>query len=156
RLHATTYSNAPVIPSGARDLAIAHPPHKQRSVINQLVGSFTWFRTTLRHDEGLIRLHDDESQLSRALYRCHNSLERRLWFHGNASARSFTKKHNVDRLVYYERFDRPSDAISREKEIKGWRREKKNDLVLRLNPKWQDLGEKLFAGHRRGPSLRSG
>jgi putative endonuclease len=85
-----------------------------------------------------------------------NSLERRLWFHGNTSARSFTGRYKVDRLVYYERFDRARDAISREKEIKAWRREKKNDLVQKLNPKWEDLGEKLFRDRRRGPSLRSG
>src|SRR5206468_7982469 len=85
-----------------------------------------------------------------------NSLERRLWFHRNVSPRSFTKKYRVDRLVYYETFRNPRDAISREKEIKGWRREKKNDLVRRLNPKWEDLGEKLFSDRRRGPSLRSG
>jgi putative endonuclease len=73
-----------------------------------------------------------------------NSLERRLWFHNNTSKRSFAKRYSVDCLVYFERFDRARDAISREKEIKGWRREKKNDLVQKLNPKWEDLGEKLF------------
>jgi putative endonuclease len=77
-----------------------------------------------------------------------NSLERRLWFHANVSPRSFTKRYKVDRLVYYERFDSPRDAISREKEIKGWRREKKNDLVRTLNPKWEDLGERLFGDRR--------
>jgi putative endonuclease len=71
------------------------------------------------------------------------SLERRLWFHGNAAVKSFTNRYKVNRLVYFERFDNPRDAISREKEIKGWRREKKNDLVRRLNPKWEDLGEQL-------------
>ena len=71
------------------------------------------------------------------------SLERRLWYHGNAAVKSFTNRYKVDRLVYFERFDNPRDAISREKEIKGWRREKKNDLVRRLNPKWEDLGEQL-------------
>jgi putative endonuclease len=71
------------------------------------------------------------------------SLERRLWFHGNAAVKSFTNRYKVDRLVYFERFDNPRHAISREKEIKGWRREKKNDLVRRLNPKWEDLGERL-------------
>jgi putative endonuclease len=81
-----------------------------------------------------------------------NSLERRVWFHANTGKRTFTKRYNADRLVYYERFDRARDAISREKEIKGWRREKKNDLVRRLNPKWEDLGEKLFGARRRGPS----
>ncbi len=77
-----------------------------------------------------------------------NSLERRLWFHRSVSPRSFTKKYRVDRLVYYETFNNPRDAISREKEIKGWRREKKNDLVRKLNPKWEDLGEKLFRDRR--------
>jgi putative endonuclease len=54
------------------------------------------------------------------------------------------KKYNVDRLVYYEVYSDPRDAIAREKQIKGWRREKKNALVERLNPKWEDLGQQLF------------
>ena len=73
-----------------------------------------------------------------------NSLESRLWFHGNASPRSFTKRCKLDRLVYYEEFDNPRDATAREKEIKRWRREKKNELVRTLNPKWEDLRLKLF------------
>jgi putative endonuclease len=85
-----------------------------------------------------------------------NSLERRLWFHRNVSPRSLTKRYKADRLVYYERFDRARGAISREKEIKGWRREKKNELVRTLNPKWEDLGKQLFGNRMRGPSLRSG
>ena len=84
------------------------------------------------------------------------SLERRVWFHANTNEQSFTKRYNVDRLVYYERFDRARDAISREKEIKGWRREKKNELVQKLNPKWQDLGVRSFHAGRGAPSLRSG
>jgi putative endonuclease len=73
-----------------------------------------------------------------------NSLESRLWFHANNEGRSFTKRYKIDRLVYYESYDDPRDAISREKEIKGWRREKKNDLVRRLNPKSEDLGKKYI------------
>jgi putative endonuclease len=73
-----------------------------------------------------------------------NSLVRRLWFHANARKESFTKRYKVDRLVYYESFNHPRDAISREKEIKGWRREKKNNLVRTLNPKWEDLGKKYI------------
>ena len=73
-----------------------------------------------------------------------NSLERRVWFHRNNTVKSFTKTYKVDRLVYYEQFNEASDAISREKEIKGWRREKKNQLVQTLNPKWKDLGLELF------------
>jgi putative endonuclease len=67
-----------------------------------------------------------------------NSLESRLWFHGKAPGRSFTKRYKLDRLVYYEEFDDPADAIVREKEIKRWRREKKNELVRTLNPKLFD------------------
>ena len=73
-----------------------------------------------------------------------NNLESRLWFHADNSSRSFTKRYKVDRLVYFESFDDPRDAISREKEIKRWRREKKNELVRTLNPKWEDLGKKYI------------
>jgi len=50
----------------------------------------------------------------------------------------------VDRLVYYD----VRAAIAREKEIEKWRREKKNDLVHKLNPKGEDLGKKLFFDRR--------
>jgi putative endonuclease len=77
-----------------------------------------------------------------------NSLEQRLWFHQNTPKRSFVRRYNVDRLVYYESFDRPQDAISREKEIKGWGREKKNNLVRTKNPRWEDLRQRLFGDRR--------
>ena len=73
-----------------------------------------------------------------------NSLEVRLWFHANAGAKSFTKRYRVDGLVYFEEYDNPNDAIGREKEIKKWRREKKNALVETLNPRWDDLSSQLF------------
>jgi len=73
-----------------------------------------------------------------------NSLERRIWFHRSNSIKSFTKLYKVDRLVYYEQFNEPRYAIAREKEIKGWRREKKIHLVQTLNPLWKDLGLELF------------
>jgi putative endonuclease len=63
-----------------------------------------------------------------------NSVERRLWFHGNTSARSFTRRYKVDRLVYYETYNNVRSAIAREKEIKGWRREKKMTSCERLIP----------------------
>jgi len=72
-----------------------------------------------------------------------NSLEVRLWFHSNAGGKSFTKRYKVDRLVYYEEYDDPGDAIAREKEIKKWRREKKNALVETLNPTWDNLCSQL-------------
>ena len=52
----------------------------------------------------------------------------------------FTKKYNVNKLVYFECFDNPTEAIRREKEIKGWRREKKINLIKTINPEFKDLG----------------
>ena len=80
-----------------------------------------------------------------------NSLERRTWYHRSGNTKSFTKTYKVDRLVYYERFNDARSAITREKEIKGWRRAKKNDLVRAFNPRWKDLGKELF-GPRSGES----
>ena len=84
-----------------------------------------------------------------------NSLVRRVWQHQDGTIEGFTKVYRVNRLVCYECFNYPRDAIAREKEIKGWRRAKKNALVERMNPKWADLSPMLFQ-HMRGPSLRSG
>ena len=73
-----------------------------------------------------------------------NSLERRIWVHRNSENKSFTKTYKVDRLVYFEHFNEARYAIAREKEIKGWRREKKNDLVRTLNPSWRDLRQEIL------------
>lgn len=68
-----------------------------------------------------------------------NNLERRLYEHKNKIYDGFTKRYNLEKLVYYELFFDINDAIKREKEIKKWRREKKNDLVESLNPEWRDM-----------------
>jgi len=83
------------------------------------------------------------------------SLMRRVWQYQNGEIEGFTKTYRVNRLIYYERFNEPRDAIAREKEIKGWRRSRKNALVEMMKPKWADLLPRLFQ-HMRGPSLRSG
>ena len=80
-----------------------------------------------------------------------NSLEVRTWQHRQRAIDGFTKTYHVDRLVYYESYDDPRDAISREKEIKGWRRSKKNALIETSNPKWVDLSSMLYQDSR-GPS----
>ena len=73
-----------------------------------------------------------------------NSLERRRWHHRSKIHKSFTNTYKIDRLVYYEQFNDARSAIARAKEIKGWRREKKNELVATLNPTWRDLSQELF------------
>jgi putative endonuclease len=82
-----------------------------------------------------------------------NSLMRRVWQHQSGEIEGFAKSYKVNRLVYYECFDDPRDAIAREKEIKGWRREKKNALVETKNPKWADLSPMLFQHFK--PSSRA-
>jgi putative endonuclease len=81
-----------------------------------------------------------------------NSLMRRVWQHQNGEIEGFTKTYKVNRLVYYERFNDPRDAIAREKEIKGWRRAKKNALVETKNPNWADLSPMLFQHTRVIPN----
>ena len=70
-----------------------------------------------------------------------NDLQRRLYEHKHKLVKGFTEKYNVDKLVYFEETDDVVSALAREKEIKKWRREKKNNLVLSLNPEWKDLSE---------------
>jgi len=68
-----------------------------------------------------------------------NNLERRLYEHKNKLIDGFTKKYNLNKLVYYEQGIDVSAAIAREKEIKKWRREKKDNLINSMNPGWDDL-----------------
>jgi putative endonuclease len=59
----------------------------------------------------------------------------------------FTSRYKIFRLVHFELFGDIRDAIAREKEIKGWRREKKIWLIKRNNPTWQDLAEQFPSKH---------
>jgi len=68
-----------------------------------------------------------------------NNMERRIYEHKNKLIKGFTEKYNVNKLVYFEETQDVITAIAREKEIKKWRREKKNNLVNRINPTWKDL-----------------
>ena len=72
-----------------------------------------------------------------------NNLSRRIEEHKNKVIRGFTQKYNLTKLVYYEFTEDVTVALTREKEIKKWRREKKNHLVHTLNPTWQDLSSEL-------------
>jgi len=70
-----------------------------------------------------------------------NNLERRMYEHKEKIVKGFTEKYNVNKLVYYEETSDIVEALNREKEIKKWRREKKNRLVESTNPLWHDLSE---------------
>jgi len=56
---------------------------------------------------------------------------------------SFTKRYNIDKLIYYEVFGDINLAIQREKEIKGWLRVKKDALINEMNPDWNDLYDSI-------------
>jgi putative endonuclease len=68
-----------------------------------------------------------------------NNLERRMREHKHGKGAQFTKRYNVHRLVWYETFRRPQEAVAREKELKGWLRERKIALIESVNPSWEDL-----------------
>ena len=70
-----------------------------------------------------------------------NNLENRVAEHRDGKGSVFTRKYRIDTLVYAEEYKYIEDAIAREKEIKGWRRSKKDALVDALNPSWADLLE---------------
>ena len=70
-----------------------------------------------------------------------NDIERRMREHKSGEFEGFASKYRCNRLVYYERYGRVLQAISREKQLKGWRREKKIALIAKLNPRWEDLAE---------------
>lgn len=72
-----------------------------------------------------------------------SDLIRRIYEHKNKLVKGFTQKYNVDCLVYYEACENIVVAIEREKQIKGWARKKKEDLINALNPEWDDLYQSI-------------
>ena len=72
-----------------------------------------------------------------------NSLTRRSGEHGDGNGSHFTSKYNCNKLVYYESFQDIEQAIAREKQLKHFKREWKNQLVNQFNPEWKDLAKDL-------------
>jgi len=72
-----------------------------------------------------------------------NDLKRRVHEHKNGLIEGFTQKYHVNKLVYCEICEEIEGVILREKQIKGGSRQKKNDLIARFNPEWEDLSNKI-------------
>lgn len=72
-----------------------------------------------------------------------NNLKTRVYEHREKLVDGFTKKYNIVKLLYYEVFEAPEDAIRREKQIKGGSRQKKVELVDSINKGWRDLYEEI-------------
>ena len=73
-----------------------------------------------------------------------NNLIKRVYEHRNKIIEGFTKKYKMTKLVYYEIFDDPISAITREKQIKGGSRRKKIELIINSNPEFEDLYPKIL------------
>jgi len=73
-----------------------------------------------------------------------NNLERRVWEHRQKQRMGFTRRFNLTMLVYSEQYPNPIDAIAREKELKGWLRKRKTELIEAQNPNWLDLSADWF------------
>lgn len=68
-----------------------------------------------------------------------NNLKRRIYEHANKLIKGFTCKYNIDKLIYFEVFHDPNEAIRREKKLKGWKRNKKIELIKSKNPDFQKI-----------------
>ena len=73
-----------------------------------------------------------------------SDLPKRVWEHKNDWVEGFTKRYRVHHLVYYEVHENMESAISREKQIKKWKRIWKLDLIEKQNPDWRDLWEEIL------------
>jgi putative endonuclease len=76
-----------------------------------------------------------------------SNLIKRVWEHKEKIVDGFTKKYNIDKLVYFEQYQDPANAISREKRIKKYPRKWKLNLIEKENPHWKDLYKGLVSGY---------
>lgn len=79
---------------------------------------------------------------------CTNNLARRLTEHrGNrGKKKTFAGRYHCNKLVYYEVYRYINNAAAREKQLKGWRRDKKEKLISSMNPRWNDLSGHVIVG----------
>ena len=68
-----------------------------------------------------------------------SNLVQRIWQHKNKLVEGFTTKYNVDKLIYYETYTDPENAILREKQLKNWNRKKKIELISKTNPTFEEI-----------------
>ena len=96
------------------------------------------------------------ANLARTLYTgVTSNLERRVYEHRQGVVPGFTSQYAVKRLVYFEATPDILAAIAREKQIKGWVRRKKLDLIGSLNPEWQDLAAPWLGEADSSPSAQN-
>lgn len=92
------------------------------------------------------------ASISRVLYvGMTSNLRKRVWEHKNDLIDGFTKQYKCHRLVWYESYDDVKKAIDQEKQLKRWNRTKKEWLIARDNPTWEDLAAEWYLHHRYQP-----
>jgi len=72
-----------------------------------------------------------------------SDLKKRIWEHKEKVIDGFTKNYNINKLIFFEIYNDPENAILREKQIKAGPRNKKVKLIIGINPEWKDLYDKL-------------
>lgn len=101
-------------------------------ILSEAKNLYTWFMKTM-----FVYILTNHS---RTLYiGVTNNLERRMTEHKSKCVPGFTKKYNITQLVYYEETSDTRAAIEREKQLKGWLRKKKIELIEQNNPEWKNL-----------------
>ena len=73
-----------------------------------------------------------------------NDIHRRINEHKSEMIDGFSKRYHTHKLVYFEEYTDPTEAIAREKQLKGYKRDKKIALIEKRNPNWNDLSEDLY------------
>jgi putative endonuclease len=91
----------------------------------------------------VLRLHSGKPRHGTLYIGVTNSLQKRLTEHRSGRGSSFVKTYGVYRLVYVESYERPDEAIAREKQLKRWKRDWKIELIERENLEWRDLSDLL-------------
>lgn len=92
------------------------------------------------------------ASISRALYiGMTSNLRKRVWEHKNDLIDGFTKEYKCHRLIWYESYDDVAKAIDREKQLKRWKRTKKEWLIAQKNPTWEDLAAEWYTRHQYEP-----
>ena len=73
-----------------------------------------------------------------------NNLVKRVWQHKTEMVDGFSKKYKLKKLVYFEEYQNPAEAITREKQLKNWHRQWKLNLIKSKNPKFEDLWNQIL------------
>jgi putative endonuclease len=91
----------------------------------------------------VLRLHHDK-QVQDALHRNHQQATCAVFQQNTGAFKGFTSDYKIDRLAYWKQFKNVNAAIAREKQLKGWRRLKKIQLIVAMNPTWNDMASEWY------------